>query len=1230
MREGEHKSGGESKLGKPIRAFDTLDFLRRTWAKRFAINAGLVLVLCLVLALLRPLSHPGTGLPVARGASHAIYLADPPPPHRIIIKVRSEPNEPFVPTGSASLDASMARFNVQAAVPLFDTALGDSALKQDLGLSRIYVLTLPPSSDLQDALSAFSADPAVEYAELDFIGYGAGTPDDQWFDYQWNLHNTGQSGGEPDADVDAPEAWDISLGVTSTVLAIIDTGVDLDHPDLAEKVAPGYDFVNSDATPQDDHGHGTHVAGVAAAATDNATGVAGMCPACRIMPLKALDSDNSGFYSWWADAIEYAVDNGANVINMSLGGTGYSQALRDAVLYAYQAHVPIVAAMMNDGDATPYYPAVFTETIAVGSTDRHDDRWSSSNFGDHIDLVAPGVSIWSTTWDDAYATRNGTSMAAPHVAGVLGLVHSVRPGYTVEELRGVLRATADDQVGPANEDKKGWDSYFGSGRLNAARATRYVVPPAGVTIGGPAAGFILAGYTFTATVSPVTAAQPITYSWQAVGQSPVVHTGGLSDTTAFSWGTPGTQTITVTVTNFAGTVTGTHVITVSTPPPGVAITVCQGGGCDYDDIQDAVDAAGDGSTIKVAAGLYTGIHEHGNLAQVLYISKSVTIQGGYTTAFTDPPDPDANLTTVDAQGVGRVIYIAGEISPTVGGLRITGGDAAGLGGGPAGGDAGGGVYIINASATLRHNQVFSNTARWGGGLYLRESDGTLNSNTITTNSAGKDGGGLYLYQSNGTLSGNAVTANTAGKDGGGLYLWKSDEMLDGNTVTANTAEDGGGLYLSDSDATLANNVVADNLADVAGSGLYIRRSSPRLLHTTIVRNTGGDGSGVCVTDDEGNYSTVALTNTILVDHTVGVTVTAGNTVTLGATLWGKNTWANETDWGGAGAVITGTGNYWGDPAFVNPTAGDYHIQLTSAAVDAGVDAGVTTDVDGQPRPWGHGYDVGADEASSTTGLAVTQQATPNPVQAGAQLTYTICVTNTGGITLTATITDTLPDHVTPGSVLTWTPSIAAPGGVWTERVVVSVEMGYAGPLDNVVHVTTEESATGTDTNTVIVAEALATVGPSEGGIIVATSADGVAITVEVPPGAVTEVTQLAYASVPTVTGSPSGFVFAGRAFRLEAYRHGALQAGLVFVEPVTVTIHYTEADVTGLDTNTLELCYWNGSEWSADGITVVERAMDNNRLVVTVAHLSELAMFAKEWQNEQVKVYLPLVLRQYP
>src|SRR5690606_34252085 len=179
----------------------------------------------------------------------------------------------------------------------------------------------PAGSNIPQVAAAFAANPYVIYAEPDYAGVGAVFPNDDLFGLQWHLQNTGQGGGTAGADVDAPLAWDVTTGSVNTTIAIIDTGLDLDHPDLAGKILSGYDFVNNDTVPQDDHGHGTHVAGLAAANSNNDTGTAGLCWQCRLMPLKGLNADNWGYYSWWASAIYYAVNTGADVINMSMGGT---------------------------------------------------------------------------------------------------------------------------------------------------------------------------------------------------------------------------------------------------------------------------------------------------------------------------------------------------------------------------------------------------------------------------------------------------------------------------------------------------------------------------------------------------------------------------------------------------------------------------------------------------------------------------------------------------------------------------------------------------------------------------------------------------------------------------------------------------------------------------------------------------------------------------------------------
>lgn len=503
----------------------------------------------------------------------------------------------------------------------------------------------------------------------------------------------------------------------------------------------------------------------------------------------------------------------------------------------------------------------------------------------------------------------------------------------------------------------------------------------------------------------------------------------------------------------------------------VAVTGTDSGDCSTPTaacrtVQYAVDRAGEGDEVRVASGTYTDVQSRPSppgyngplvITQVLYISKAVTVQGGYTTIDWNTSDPEANPSTLDAQWQGRVLYITGEVSPTIEGLRITGGDATGLGGTPWGDDAGGGVYLITATASIDNNWVFSNTGFHGGGVCLYQCTATFNGNTIVSNTgvaggglslvsstvtlssnivmsnSGGQGGGLSLLWSNATLNNNDIISNTANAGGGGLMLSGSEATLNGDTVASNTCEHagGGGLYLLDdssvtlrnatitsnttdtggggldllwshavlidtaitantadargglsltgsdatlvnavitnnrtnsggielglwgSDVTLVNSVLADNQPNSGGSLLDIQDSSCHLLHTTVMRSNGSSGDGIRLS----GYSTAVLTNTILVGHTVGITVAQGNTATLEATLWG-----NTTDWAGAGSITTGTVNLWGAPAFVDPDVGDYHIGPGSAAIDAGVDAGVNDDMDGDPRPMGLGYDIGADEA----------------------------------------------------------------------------------------------------------------------------------------------------------------------------------------------------------------------------------------------------------------------------
>lgn len=291
--------------------------------------------------------------------------------------------------------------------------------------------------------------------------------DDSYFEHQWGLHNSGQTGGTYDADIDAPEAWEITTGSDSVVIGVIDTGVDYNHVDLNDGrvlIDIDKDFVNDDDDAMDDNGHGTHVAGTIAAETNNGVGVAGVMWKARILPLKVCNSRGGCNSDDVAAAIRYAADNGANVINMSLGGYSCSTTIADAVNYAYfDKGVVIIAAAGNSGGSIAY-PAKLTPVIATGAIDHNDIRAFFSSYGDKLDVVAPGVGIWSTVPNGGYDSLSGTSMASPHVAGVAGLLLAQRLDLTNDQVREILRQSADDL------GESGFDRFYGFGRVNAAQA----------------------------------------------------------------------------------------------------------------------------------------------------------------------------------------------------------------------------------------------------------------------------------------------------------------------------------------------------------------------------------------------------------------------------------------------------------------------------------------------------------------------------------------------------------------------------------------------------------------------------------------------------------------------------------------------------------------------------------------------------------------------------------------
>ena len=315
---------------------------------------------------------------------------------------------------------------------------------------------------LAGLLDTLSSRRDVRYAERNGIACAGLTPTDPDYNNPYLVYAPQLIG--------APAAWDITTGSPAVIVAIVDTGASLTHPEFAGRILPGWDFVNNDSDPSDDQGHGTHVTGIIGAAMNNGQGTVGIAPNVSLLPVKVLSAAKSGTWANVSLGIRYAADHGAKVINLSLGGTTPSTALQDAIRYAGGKGALVVAAAGNSSSSAPFYPAYYEEAVAVSATDEYDEYWSISNYGDWVDVSAPGSSIWNTYWTTAdpntYSFMSGTSMAAPHVAGLAALIWSANASLTPAQVRAILQETAIDKGAP------GFDPYYGWGRINAAAAVQ--------------------------------------------------------------------------------------------------------------------------------------------------------------------------------------------------------------------------------------------------------------------------------------------------------------------------------------------------------------------------------------------------------------------------------------------------------------------------------------------------------------------------------------------------------------------------------------------------------------------------------------------------------------------------------------------------------------------------------------------------------------------------------------
>ncbi len=334
-------------------------------------------------------------------------------------------------------------------------------------LERPLYLRVPAAESVEHLLEVLRKNPAVEYTEPDHMGTGGMIlPNDPNFTAQWYHYNTRYTNGTVPSDTRVVQAWDITQGNSNVIVAVLDTGLNTNLAEFTGRTVPGYDFANVDSNPADDHNHGTAVSSILAARGDNSNLIAGVNWCCRIMPVKVLNSANSGYYSWWADGIGWAVTNGCKVINLSAGGSSSDTTLSNAIMNAIAHGVIFVTITHNDGSVIRF-PGSMRACITVGATTTNDQRSTFSNYGSAIDLVAPGEHITTVSRTGTILSEwSGTSFSAPQVAGVAAMLAGLRTNLTHDEACALLTTGADDQVGNAS-DTKGFDNYYGWGRLNA-------------------------------------------------------------------------------------------------------------------------------------------------------------------------------------------------------------------------------------------------------------------------------------------------------------------------------------------------------------------------------------------------------------------------------------------------------------------------------------------------------------------------------------------------------------------------------------------------------------------------------------------------------------------------------------------------------------------------------------------------------------------------------------------
>ena len=632
----------------------------------------------------------------------------------------------IVTTGIASVDELNKRFEAKGAERVF---------------ANIYRLTLPKDVDVLSVAREYEADPNVEYTEPNFICHSFFVPDDPNYTLQW-AHQK----------IESEYAWNVTIGDPSILVAVIDSGIDYNHSDLVDNyVALGYDWVNNDNDTMDDFGHGTHCAGIIAATINNNKGIVGLAQV-RIMAEKFLDSIGRGLASDAVNAIIHAVDQGADILSNSWGGAWLrSKLIHDAVEYAHDNGVLVVAAAGNEASSVKNYPAAYDEVVAVTATDQSDSPASFTSYGNWVDVAAPGVDIYSTVLNNRYENMNGTSMACPHAAGVAALIWSEFPNLTPDEVRLRLQLTADDLGDP------GFDIYYGYGRVNARRAVEPLRSHDLLISNWKRPTYLRPGSSGTIDTTVVNFG-----SNNETGITVQLRVNGSVEDSAYISYLESMKSVTVSCT-WSPTVEGKYFVESYVVPVSNETLVENNVKSAYIDvivekvirvpedfsrIQEAVDFANPGDTIKVAPGIY---YENVDVTKPLTLvgeNRSTTIiDGSGGLCCIDVEADNVNISGFTLRNRDRGVRLRCSNNNSISDNTIL--------------NNGFGIWVESSNNnSISENTVLSNHPFWAIGIWLIGSDSNFVSDNIVS-SFSQVGDGICLdFSNNNLISGNTISNNT--------------------------------------------------------------------------------------------------------------------------------------------------------------------------------------------------------------------------------------------------------------------------------------------------------------------------------------------------------------------------------------------------------------------------------------------------------------------------------------